>query len=152
MEIKKYHGHIKNRFLMLLSTVIFLSFFSVFLSTQSGDYRLLLFAGIMPIMVITALIISSLLVDIYILDHSRIDDMILINEKGISLKCLKSQSKSILWGDVIKIEKIRSRNLSPRIFVTSVNGEEIWWYSANKKAEIYILGHHPELASVFAER
>ena len=56
------HGHIKNRFLMLLSTVIFLSFFSVFLSTQSGDYRLLLFAGIMPIMVITALIISSLLV------------------------------------------------------------------------------------------
>lgn len=95
MEIKKYYGHIKNRFLMLLSTIIFLSFFSVFLSIQSGDYRLLLFAGIMPNMVITAMIISSLFLDIYILDHSRIDDMILINEKGISCGTAKKWVESL---------------------------------------------------------
>jgi len=82
-------------------------------------------------------------------DESNISDMIVINEKGIKLECENGHNISITWKDIIKIEKKSYIGLSPLIYVTSVSGEKIWWYTPNKKAERYILEQHPELARLF---
>lgn len=147
MKFKRYYGHIKSRFVILLLIIALISFFSLMVKYDS--LQLVLLAWVLPCAVMSLLACFSILDDIYAIDKNHISDTVLIDEEGISEICGNKSKKTILWEDISEIKKVYSRNLCPRIFITSIFGEMIWWYAGDKKAESYIFERHPKLITVF---
>lgn len=148
MKFRKYSGELRTRTLCCATLCVLLLGFSIYLSVWTGEYQCLLITGFLPILYFVG---STYLFFLRMFreDKSDISDMIVINENGIKLECENGHNISIIWKDIIKIEKKSYIGLSPLIYVTSVSGEVIWWYAPNKKAEHYILEQHSELAKLF---
>lgn len=147
MKFKRYYGHIKSRFIILLLIIGLISLFALMVKFDS--VQLILLAWVLPCVVMSALACFSVLDDIYAIDKNHFSDTILIDEKGISEIYKDTYKKTILWEDISEIKKVRSRNLCPRMFITGISGEMIWWYAGNKRAESYIFERHPELVKFF---
>ena len=147
MKFKRYYGHIKSRFIILLLIIAIISFFSLMVKFDS--VQLILLAWVLPYVVMSMLACFSVLDDIYAIDKNHLSDTILMDGKGISEIYKDTYKKAILWEDISEIKKVYRRNLCPRIFITSISGETIWWYAGDKKAEKYISERHPKLISLF---
>lgn len=151
MKFRKYSGEIKDLFLTSSIISILCLAFSLYFFAKSGEFAviLLLFAAPTAYLVISSVTTMLRLVH---LDNASISDMIILSDEKVELQYKKGGLEVILYADIVRIEKIRSKFNRPQISIISVDGRKIWWYSTGKAAENYMLSRHPELESVMSEK
>ena len=150
MKFQRYRGLIRETLNIGAVIALFSAFFVLgpCLMEQSGCLRRVM-VELLIIAVIALIAAFSILTDVYVVDGNRLLDMVVIDGLGIKLECGKGQSKSILWEDIAKIDRISGLKCCPETHVTSVRGEILWWYYAGEKQEEYIFEQHPELKQIF---